>query len=86
MAVAGLALMAVVVLALLVGVHRYLWRRFVGDTTAEGSALRTAGTVAAYLLPLLSVGALVSGRTGRPSGSSRCWPGRAICGWPRCFI
>ncbi|MFD4758807.1 metallophosphoesterase [Streptomyces sp. NPDC058439] len=77
MAVAGLALTAVVVLALLVGVHRYLWRRFVGDTTAEGSALRRAGTVAAYLLPLLSVGALVSGRTGAPFWLQRvlAWPG-----------
>ncbi|WP_406383399.1 metallophosphoesterase [Streptomyces sp. NBC_01618] len=77
MAVAGLALTAVVVLALLVGVHRYLWRRFVGDTTAEGSSLRRAGTVAAYLLPLLSVGALVSGRTGAPFWLQRvlAWPG-----------
>ncbi|MFF2405251.1 metallophosphoesterase [Streptomyces sp. NPDC058092] len=77
MAVAGLALTAVVVLALLVGVHRYLWRRLVGDTTAEGSALRRAGTVAAYLLPLLSVGALVSGRTGAPFWLQQvlAWPG-----------
>ncbi|MFH8471397.1 metallophosphoesterase [Streptomyces sp. NPDC018000] len=77
MAVIGLAVTAVVVLALLVGVHRYLWRRFVGDTTAEGSALRRAGTVAAYLLPLLSVGALVSGRTGAPFWLQRvlAWPG-----------
>ncbi|MFE4332991.1 metallophosphoesterase [Streptomyces sp. NPDC056831] len=77
MAVAGLAVTAVVVLALLVGVHRYLWRRFVGDTTAEGSALRAAGTVAAYLLPLLSIGALVAGRTGAPFWLQRvlAWPG-----------
>ncbi|MFJ1674054.1 metallophosphoesterase [Streptomyces sp. NPDC088251] len=77
MAVAGLALTAVVVLALLVGVHRYLWCRFVGDTTAEGSALRRTGTAAAYLLPLLSVGALVSGRTGAPFWLQRAlaWPG-----------
>lgn len=77
MALAGLALTAVVVLALLVGVHRYLWRRFVGDTTAAGSALRGAGTVAVYLLPLLSVGALVSGRTGAPFWLQRvlAWPG-----------
>ncbi|MFJ1547053.1 metallophosphoesterase [Streptomyces sp. NPDC088246] len=77
MAVAGLAVAAVVVLALLVGVHRYLWRRFVGDTTAEGSALRAAGTVAVYLLPLLSIGALVAGRTGAPFWLQRvlAWPG-----------
>ncbi|AXE79721.1 metallophosphoesterase [Streptomyces atratus] len=77
MAVAGLAVTAVVVLALLVGVHRYLWRRFVGDTTAEGSALRRTGTVAACLLPLLTIGALVSGRTGAPFWLQRvlAWPG-----------
>ncbi|GGT16996.1 metallophosphoesterase [Streptomyces atratus] len=77
MAVAGLAVTAVVVLALLVGVHRYLWRRFVGDTTAEGSALRRTGTVAAFLLPLLTIGALVSGRTGAPFWLQRvlAWPG-----------
>ncbi|MER8085269.1 metallophosphoesterase [Streptomyces sp. NPDC094048] len=77
MAVVRIALTAVVVLALLVGVHRYLWRRFVGDTTTEGSALRTVGTVAAYLLPLLSVGALVSGRAGAPFWLQRvlAWPG-----------
>ncbi|MFD8748270.1 metallophosphoesterase [Streptomyces sp. NPDC059616] len=69
--------MVIVVLALLAGVHRYLWRRLVGDTTAEGGALRRAGTVAAYVLPLLSVGALVSGRAGAPFWLQRvlAWPG-----------
>lgn len=77
MAVAGLVVMVIVVLALLAGVHRYLWRRLVGDTTAEGSAMRRAGTVAAYVLPLLSVGALVSGRAGAPFWLQRvlAWPG-----------
>nr|WTB33127.1 metallophosphoesterase [Streptomyces sp. NBC_00830] len=70
-------LVAVAVLALLVGVHRYVWRRFVGDTTAPGSALRRAGTVAAWLLPLLSIGALVSGRAGAPFWLQQtlAWPG-----------
>uniref|UniRef100_A0AAU2W1V9 Metallophosphoesterase n=1 Tax=Streptomyces sp. NBC_00008 TaxID=2903610 RepID=A0AAU2W1V9_9ACTN len=73
----GFALLAVVALALLVAVHRYVWRRFVGDTTAAGSRLRRAGTVAAYVLPLLSVGALVSGRSGVPFWLQRtlAWPG-----------
>ncbi|MFI9625430.1 metallophosphoesterase [Streptomyces sp. NPDC052042] len=77
MAVAVLVLAVLVVLALLAGVHRYLWRRLVGDTTARGSALRTAGTVAAYLLPLLSVGALVAGRLGAPFRLQQvlAWPG-----------
>lgn len=73
----GFVLVAVVVLALLVAVHRYVWRRFVGDTTAAGSPLRRAGTVAAYVLPLLSVGALVSGNIGAPFWLQRvlAWPG-----------
>lgn len=76
-AVMGLALAAVVVLALLALVHRYVWRRFVGDTTTAGSLPRRAGTVAVYVLPLLSVGALVSGRTGAPFWLQRvlAWPG-----------
>ncbi|GGV84710.1 membrane protein [Streptomyces gelaticus] len=77
MAVAGLVVAVLVVLALFAGVHRYLWQRFVGDTTVEGSALRRAGTVAAYVLPLLSVGALVSGRAGAPFRLQQvlAWPG-----------
>lgn len=77
MAVMGFALVAVAVLALLAAVHRYVWRRFVGDTTKAGSPLRRAGTVAAYVLPLLSVGALVSGRTGAPFWLQQvlAWPG-----------
>lgn len=73
----GFVLAAIVVLALLVAVHRYVWRRFVGDTTAAGSLPRRAGTVAAYVLPLLSVGALVSGRAGAPFWLQRvlAWPG-----------
>lgn len=70
-------LVALAVLALLVAVHRYVWRRFVGDTTARGSAMRRAGTVAAFVLPLLSVGALVSGRAGAPFWLQQvlAWPG-----------
>lgn len=68
---------ALAVLALLVGVHRYVWRRFVADTTAPGGTLRRAGTVAVWLLPLLSVGALVSGRAGAPFWLQQvlAWPG-----------
>lgn len=69
-------LVAVAVLALLVGVHRYVWRRLVGDTTAPGSTLRRAGTVAAWLLPLLSIGALVSGRAAPfRLQQTLAWPG-----------
>lgn len=77
MAVAGFVLVVLVVLTLLAGVHRYLWQRLVGDTTARGSALRRIGTVAAYVLPLLSVGALVAGRVGAPFPLQQAlaWPG-----------
>ncbi|MER5631710.1 metallophosphoesterase [Streptomyces nitrosporeus] len=70
-------LVAVAVLALLAGVHRYVWRRLIGDTTAEGSLARRAGTVAAFVLPLLSVGALAGGRVGFPFGLQQvlAWPG-----------
>ncbi|MCX4674765.1 metallophosphoesterase [Streptomyces sp. NBC_01433] len=70
-------LVALAVLALLAAVHRYVWRRFVGDTTARGSAMRGAGTAAAFVLPLLSVGALVSGRVGAPFWLQQvlAWPG-----------
>ncbi|WP_327180123.1 metallophosphoesterase [Streptomyces sp. NBC_01335] len=75
----------IVVVALLAGVHRYLWRRFVGDTTAQGSVLRRLGTVAAFVLPLLSVGALVSGQAGAPFWLQRvlAWPGYL---WLACLL
>ncbi|MER5556675.1 metallophosphoesterase [Streptomyces sp. NPDC002793] len=70
-------LVAVAVIALLAGVHRYVWRRFVGDTTREGSLARRVGTVAAFVLPLLSVGAFMSSRAGFPFWLQQvlAWPG-----------
>lgn len=70
-------LVVVVVLTLLAGVHWYVWRRLVRDTTREGGAARKAGTVAAWVLPLLTVGALVSGRAGAPFRVEQvlAWPG-----------
>ena len=70
-------LVVVLVLALLAGVHWYVWRRLVRDTTREGGAARQAGTVAIWVLPLLTVGALVSGRAGAPFRVERvlAWPG-----------
>ncbi|MGY0060891.1 metallophosphoesterase [Streptomyces sp. LZ34] len=71
------ALVAFAVVGLLSGVHWYLWRRLVRDTTARGGRARRAGTVAAVVLPLISVGALVSGRAGAPFALQRvlAWPG-----------
>ncbi|MFD7446833.1 metallophosphoesterase [Streptomyces sp. NPDC059909] len=70
-------LVIAVVLAVLAGVHWYVWRRLVRDTTVPGSAVRRVGTVAVVLLPLLSVGALVSGRAGAPFWLEQvlAWPG-----------
>ncbi|MFE6935086.1 metallophosphoesterase [Streptomyces sp. NPDC057699] len=70
-------LVAVAVLALLAGVHRYVWRRLIGDTTAKGSLARRVGTVAAFVLPLLTVGAFVSSRSGVPFAVQQvlAWPG-----------
>ncbi|MFF6907783.1 metallophosphoesterase [Streptomyces sp. NPDC012389] len=77
MAAVIFVVVALVVLALLASVHRYVWRRFVGDTTAPGSTLRKVGTVAAFVLPLLSVGAMTSGRIGAPFWLQQvlAWPG-----------
>jgi uncharacterized protein len=70
-------LVVVVVVALLGGVHWYVWRRLVRDTTARGGVARRVGTAAAWVLPLLTVGALVSGRAGAPFWVERvlAWPG-----------
>ncbi|MER6994506.1 metallophosphoesterase [Streptomyces sp. NPDC000410] len=67
----------IVVVALLAGVHWYVWRRLVRDTTAPGGLARRVGTVAAVVLPLLSVGALSSGRVGAPFWLQQvlAWPG-----------
>ncbi|GAA3391819.1 metallophosphoesterase [Streptomyces roseoviridis] len=70
-------LVLVVVLALLGGVHWYVWRRLVRDLTAPGGVARRIGTAAAFVLPLLSVAALVSGRAGAPFVVQQivAWPG-----------
>ncbi|MFJ8883173.1 metallophosphoesterase [Streptomyces sp. NPDC102402] len=70
-------LVAVAVLALLAGVHRYLWRRLIGDTTKKHGLARRVGTVAAFALPLLTVGAFVSSRSGVPFPVQQAlaWPG-----------
>ncbi|MET9954573.1 metallophosphoesterase [Streptomyces sp. NPDC006339] len=70
-------LVLVVVLALLGGVHWYVWRRLVRDLTAPGGVARRLGTAAAIVLPLLSVAALTSGRAGAPFVLQQivAWPG-----------
>ncbi|MEV3932438.1 metallophosphoesterase [Streptomyces sp. NPDC049944] len=69
-------LVAVAVLALLAGVHRYVWRRLIGDTTEKGGLARRAGTAAAFVLPLLTIGAFASSRSGLP------FPVQQVLAWP----
>lgn len=71
-------LVLVVVLALLGGVHWYVWRRLVRDVTAPGGLPRRLGTAAVVVLPLLSLAALVSARAGVPFRLQQviAWPGQ----------
>lgn len=70
-------LVLVVVLALLGGVHWYVWKRLVRDVTVAGGTARRLGTAAAFVLPVLSLAALVSGRAGAPFRLQQvvAWPG-----------
>ncbi|MEU3746652.1 MULTISPECIES: metallophosphoesterase [Streptomyces] len=70
-------LVLVVVLAVLGGVHWYVWRRLVRDVTVPGGVPRRAGTVAVVVLPLLSLAALSSARVGAPFVVQQvvAWPG-----------
>ncbi|WP_406184399.1 metallophosphoesterase [Streptomyces sp. NBC_01006] len=71
------AVIALVVLALLVLVHRWLWVRLVRDTTRPRGTARRIGTTLAFTLPLLSLAALTAGRAGAPFWleQSVAWPG-----------
>ncbi|MGX1972211.1 metallophosphoesterase [Streptomyces kronopolitis] len=71
------ALIVVPVLGLFFGVHRYLWCRLVRDTTKPGGRPRRAGTAAAFVLPLIALAALLSGRAGVPFPVQQAlaWPG-----------
>ncbi|RLL70594.1 metallophosphoesterase [Streptomyces sp. Z26] len=70
-------LVAVVLIALLAVVHRYLWRRLVRDVSAPGGWWRRVGTVLAYVLPVLSLGAFVTRQAGTPFvvQQALAWPG-----------
>ncbi|MEU1119453.1 MULTISPECIES: metallophosphoesterase [unclassified Streptomyces] len=68
---AGLA-----VLAAFAGLHWYVWRRVVRDTTAGPGFARRAGTVAFVAAPLLMFAALAAERTGAP------FPLQQVLAWP----
>ncbi|WP_059013016.1 metallophosphoesterase [Streptomyces specialis] len=68
---------AVVFTLLLGGTHWYLWRRLVRDVSAPGGWYRKVATVAAVLLPVLSLLALTGRELGVPFGALQVvsWPG-----------
>ncbi|MBO1334870.1 metallophosphoesterase [Streptomyces sp. VRA16 Mangrove soil] len=70
-------LIAVAVLAVLAGFHRYAWRRLVRDTTAGPGWPRRLGTAVFVAGPVLMIGALVAERAGAPFLLQRMlgWPG-----------
>ncbi|TQM25419.1 hypothetical protein FB390_5567 [Nocardia bhagyanarayanae] len=70
-------LVGVLVLAVFAGLHWYLWRRLVRDTTAPGSVARRAGTAALVAAPLLLLGAFFAESAGLPFPLVRAiaWPG-----------
>ncbi|MGW5333796.1 metallophosphoesterase [Streptomyces bauhiniae] len=71
------ALVALAVLALVAGLHWYVWRRLVRDTTRPRGAARRAGTVVFVAAPVLMIAALVAERSGAPFWLQRAlaWPG-----------
>ncbi|WP_328499253.1 metallophosphoesterase [Streptomyces sp. NBC_00414] len=67
----------VLALAVLGGLHWYLWRRLVRDTTARPGVSRRVGTIAVVGGPLLMFAAVASERTGAPFRLQQvlAWPG-----------
>ncbi|MEU7350931.1 putative metallophosphoesterase [Streptomyces sp. ADI96-15] len=68
---------ACAVLASLVALHWYVWRRVVRDTTRPGSPVRRVATALFVLGPVLFVGAFATGRLGLPFLVKQivAWPG-----------
>ncbi|RMB87825.1 metallophosphoesterase [Streptomyces shenzhenensis] len=72
-----LVLVALAVLAVVAGLHWYVWRRLVRDTTAAPGRARRVGTAVFVAGPVLMVAALVAERSGAPFWLQRtlAWPG-----------
>ncbi|WP_405553348.1 metallophosphoesterase [Streptomyces sp. NBC_01171] len=70
-------LVALAVLALVAGLHWYVWRRLVRDTTRPRGPARRAGTALFVAAPVLMIAALVAERSGAPFWLQRtlAWPG-----------
>nr|WP_202485382.1 metallophosphoesterase [Streptomyces sp. SID4985] len=70
-------MVALAVLAAVVALHHYVWRRLVRDTTRAPGPARRAGTALFVAGPLLMVAALVAERSGAPFWLQQAlaWPG-----------
>ncbi|MFJ2767463.1 metallophosphoesterase [Streptomyces sp. NPDC087300] len=75
--VALLVLAGLAVLAAFGGLHWYVWRRLVRDTTTPASVARRVGTVVVVAAPVVMFAALVTERAGAPFWLQRvlAWPG-----------
>ncbi|MFJ8730506.1 metallophosphoesterase [Streptomyces bauhiniae] len=71
------ALVALAVLAAVAGLHWYVWRRLIRDTTRPRGPARRAGTALFVAAPVLMIAALVAERSGAPFWLQRAlaWPG-----------
>ncbi|MFJ4325642.1 metallophosphoesterase [Streptomyces tricolor] len=71
------ALVALAVLAAVAGLHWYVWRRLVRDTTRGPGPARRAGTTLFVAGPVLMIAALLTERAGAPFWLQRTlsWPG-----------
>lgn len=76
MAIVVVALVALVAVAVLGGVHWYLWRRLVRDTTRAWGPARVTGTAVLTAGPVLMIAALATERGGAPFWLQR------VLGWP----
>ena len=76
MAIVVIALVALVAVAVLGGLHWYLWRRLVRDTTRAWGPARRTGTAVIVAGPVLMIAALATERGGAPFWLQR------VLGWP----
>nr|WSY52341.1 metallophosphoesterase [Streptomyces sp. NBC_00886] len=76
MAILVIALVGLVVVAVLGGLHWYIWRRLVRDTTRAWGPARLTGTVVLIAGPVLMIAALAAERGGAPFWLQR------VLGWP----
>lgn len=76
MAIVVIALVALVAVAVLGGLHWYIWRRLVRDTTRAWGPARRTGTAVIVAGPVLMIAALATERGGAPFWLQR------VLGWP----